>query len=149
MVMKCDEAFKMYLKERGLRYTPERVAVLEELMLANGHLDVEELYDRLKAKGRRVSRATIYRTLKLLIEMGYVKKLNFGERGFRYEPNLDQICHDHMICSSCGKVIEFTDPRIKELCQEIAQKHGFAMTNYCLNLLGMCQECVKKGAKKG
>ncbi len=143
-MIRCDEAFRLYLKEKGMRYTPERVAVLEELRLADGHLDVEELYDRLKSKGRRVSRATIYRTLKILMEMGYVKRLNFGERGFRYEPNLDEICHDHVICSRCGKVMEFSEPEIKKICNRVAESLGFHMTNYCLNILGICEECAKK-----
>ncbi len=147
-MVRCDEAFRLYLKERGMRYTPERVAILEELKLVNGHLDVDELYDRLRSKGRKVSRATIYRTLKILTEMGYVKKLNFGERGYRYESNLDKICHDHMICSHCGKVVEFSEPRIKEICQEVAKKMGFNMTNYCLNILGVCKECLESKEKK-
>ncbi len=145
--MRCDEAFRTYLREKGLRYTPERVAVLEELMLANTHLDVDELYDRLRSKGRKVSRATIYRTLKLLIDMGYVKKLNFGERGFRYEPNLDQICHDHMICTNCGKIIEFTDSEIMNICAKVAEKHNFNMTSYCLNILGLCKKCAEENRK--
>ena len=109
---KVREMFRLFLRENNLRPTPQRFAVLEEIDSLDGHFDADELHLRLIMKGERVSRATVYTTLGLLQAADLIKKHQFGQNQAKYEPAFRFRQHDHLICSDCGEVFEFCDPRI-------------------------------------
>jgi len=129
------EIFKAHLKKNNLKFTTERFQILEEVFETHEHFEADELLDILKDKGFRVSRATVYRTLDVLVQCGLVNKLNFGGSSAKYEHVYGHTHHDHIITDD-GEIIEFYDERIEELQKEIAEKHGIVLTNHVMQLYG-------------
>lgn len=135
------DIFKEYLMERGLKFTPERDAILEEVFEKHEHFDVEKLYRRLNSKGKHISRATIYRTIPILIDSGLVSKaMRFMDRIY-YEHTYGHKHHAHMICINCGKVIEFNDKRVEKIIEEITKNHDFKSTEHKFEIKGFCKDC--------
>lgn len=130
--------FKTYLKERNQRQTPERFMVLEEIYRAEGHFDADDIFFNMKQAGTRVSRATVYNTLDLLIECGLVQRQQFGKNQYYYERSYAYQQHDHMICKDCGVVIEFCDPRILEIQKMMEEIYNFKVDGHSLHLFGSC-----------
>lgn len=133
------ESFQSFLKERGQRQTPERFAVLEEVYATGDHVDADELYLRLKQKGMRVSRATVYNTLELLMECDLVVRHQFGSNQARYERAYSYWQHDHLICMDCGELFEFCDPRLQSIQEMVAEIYQFEIKNHALNMYGRCR----------
>lgn len=134
------EIFRTYLKEKGQRQTPERFMVLEEIYSSDGHLDADEIFFNMKNSGTRVSRATVYNTLDLLIECGLVQRQQFGKNQYYYERSFAYQQHDHMICKECGVVIEFCDPRILEIQKLMEKIYDFKVEGHSLHLFGTCKD---------
>ena len=131
--------FASFLKQRGQRQTPERFAVLEQVYASTDHADADELFVRMKQKGSRVSRATVYNTLELLIECDLVVRHQFGTGQAKYEAAYSYWQHDHLICMDCNELLEFCDPRLHEVRQMVAEVYQFNIKHHSLNLYGQCQ----------
>lgn len=141
--------FRTFLKKRHQRQTPERFAVLEEIYAAQGHFDADELYIRLKQKGGRVSRATVYNTLELLLECELVVRHQFGTNQAKYERAYSYWQHDHLICMDCNEVFEFCDPRLQGVREMVAEVFQFEIKSHSLHVHGHCQreQCANRAPK--
>ena len=134
------EIFRSYLKEGNQRQTPERFMVLEEIYRADGHFDADDIFFRMQDGGTRVSRATVYNTLDLLVECGLVQRQQFGKSQYYYERAYAYQQHDHIICNGCGHVFEFCDPRIGEIQHLIGKIHGRNIDSHSLHFYGTCTD---------
>lgn len=138
IIHEVREIFRTYLKEREHRITPERFMVLEEIYRADGHFDADDMYFHMKNSGSRVSRATVYNTLDLLVECGLVQRQQFGRNQSYYERAYSFQQHDHIICNTCGAVMEFCDPRIQEIQTLMERINDFKITGHSLHFFGEC-----------
>jgi Fur family ferric uptake transcriptional regulator len=139
------EQLLQYLRGRGQRVTAERLALFDEIFSQHGHIDAEELLAAMKARGLKISRATVYRNLDLLVESGLARKQRLGSRGFLYEHMHFGQQHDHLVCTGCGRVVEFVSPGIAALQGEICRAHGFVPARHTLQISGLCNACAEAG----
>jgi Fur family ferric uptake transcriptional regulator len=135
------DKFKDALKVEGLKTTPQRIAVLEEILNNNEHRESEDIYMAIKGKKINVSRATVYRTLDILVKSGFARKMNLGEGSAKYESKIDSPHHDHLICSQCNDIIEFVNNDIERIQDEIAKKFQFKLQKHIHQLFGICKKC--------
>ena len=151
---KLDEVrsiFQAFLKKRNKRQTPERFAVLEEIYQTDDHVDADELYVRLKQDGTRVSRATVYNTLELLMECDLVVRHQFGKNQAKYERAYSYWQHDHLICMDCNELFEFCDPRLQSIQEMVADIYEFDIKHHSLNMYGHCvrEDCPNRADAEG
>lgn len=135
--------FERFITERGLKSTRQRSLIIETFFGLEGHLSVEELWEQVRRVDGRVSVATVYRTVKLLVESGLVSALNIGDGHTRYEAMEGRVHHDHLICTRCGGIVEFENDQIERLQDAVAKKHGFKVTSHKMELYGLCRACQK------
>lgn len=141
MILEKKKAFSDYAAKQGLRSTRQRDIILDIFLASHQHLSVEELYFKVKASHPGIGFATVYRTLKLLVEAGVARELTLKDGQARYEHVLAGEHHDHLICTGCGSIVEFEDETIERLQDDIAMRHGFTITSHRLELYGLCPAC--------
>ena len=139
--MATYDQLKRVLKKEGLRYTQQRQSVWDELCATNDHRDAEEIYLAIRQSGLNVSRATVYRTIDVLVKNKMVRKLELGDGRARYEHKVNATHHYHLICIQCGKIEEFMDEVIESRQDEIVKKFGYKLVRHIHQLFIICSEC--------
>jgi Fur family ferric uptake transcriptional regulator len=137
--------FQHFLQEQGLKLTGERSSLVREIFSTHYHFEADELLFKMKQKNVKISRATVYRTLELLVKSGMVRRVHLGEDHYHYEHVSGNSHHDHLICTTCGSVIEFHDPDLEARQLEICERKRFTPTFHNLQILGICDACRRKG----
>lgn len=134
-----------YLSKKGLRRTAERYQLLKEIYSLNHHFKIDELYEQMKNKKFRLSRATLYNNIELFTDAGLVIKHQFGTNSAQYEPAYNYRQHNHLICLDCQKVFEFCDPRLIQIQQTTEKLMGFHIVQHSLQFSGKCKTLQTTG----
>lgn len=143
------EVLRAYITQNGLKSSRQRELIADVFFRSGGHLRVEDLLEKVREIDPKIGQATVYRTMKLLTQCGLAEAHQFGDGHTRYEPNQQpEEHHDHLICETCGQIVEFFSPRIEELQDEIAQSHGFAIVGHRMELYGKCLDLTCKNRPK-
>jgi len=135
-------AFRKYLQKNDLRTTPERMTIASEVFHSHTHFNAENLYVLLQNKNRKISRATVYRTLDLLVDSGLVRKAVFDNHIASFEKYFNNRDHGHFICTQCGKIIEFYDQKLQALHRKLEQKLAVKIVNHTHHVYGKCKDCI-------
>ena len=140
------QAFEDFLRRKSLKLTPQRDRIFNKAYATHEHFTAEMLYNWLRedAAGPRVSRATVYRTLALLVEGEFLDSLDTGQGELFYEHVLGHRHHDHMVCLDCGRIEEFLEEEIERLQREACERKGFTLVSHDLRLMGYCRACSRK-----
>lgn len=139
-----QEVFLKHIQKKGLKRTAQRDLILDVFLKTEDHLSNEDLYQLVKKQDATVGQTTVYRTLKLLTEAGLAREVRFGDGRAHFEHNYKHQHHDHMICSECGKIIEFFSAELEAIQDEMAAKHKFEVTQHLLRIIGVCAECRRE-----
>lgn len=145
-IASLEEEFKAYLYANKGKVTGERLALLRTLYTHDGHFSVDDLITLMSDSGHKVSRATVYRTLDLLVSSGLIRKLSLEDRETRYEAALTSGHHDHIICTDCHKIIEFFNPKLEQIQDDILAQHNLKPVKHIHQLYGSCllEDCPNK-----
>jgi Fur family ferric uptake transcriptional regulator len=138
------EILREYIVKNGLKTSRQRELIADTFFAAHGHLSVDELLERVRAENAGIGQATVYRTMKLLAKCGLAEMRQFGDGHTRYEHVLGERehHHDHLICTSCGQIVEFVDSQIEALQTRVAESHGFTVAHHKMELYGTCASCT-------
>ena len=137
-------AFVKHLKDHGIKNTRSRQTILEAVLHLDEHFEAEQLVYLLREQGHRVSKATVYRTLPILVACGILKQVRFDVKQAHYELAFGEAPHDHMVCRRCGRIVEFAADEVVELRARIARRHHFHAISHRFQLSGLCWECSVK-----
>ncbi|MDQ2976231.1 MAG: transcriptional repressor [Acidobacteriota bacterium] len=136
-----QEVFLQHIQRKGLKRTSQRDLILDMFLRTEEHLSSEDLYRLVQEVDPSIGQTTVYRTLKLLTEAGLAREVRFGDGITHYEHNYKHQHHDHMICSECGRIIEFFSAELEAIQDAMAAKHRFQVTQHLLRIIGVCAEC--------
>jgi Fur family ferric uptake transcriptional regulator len=136
--------FKTRISEEGLKATKQREEILNIFLNSSGHRSLPQIYAQVAKTNPKIGYVTVYRTLKLLTQLGLATRRKFEDGETRYEPASEGSHHDHLICLDCGKIIEFEDPTLEALQKGIAQRYRFKISHHLMELYGRCEECHQK-----
>jgi Fur family ferric uptake transcriptional regulator len=139
-------AFRRYLHDHGLPVTHQREVVAAAVFYADRHVSVPEIEQALAAQSEHVGKATVYRTLELLVKAGLLQEHDFGEGFKRYEPLAARGYHEHLICVRCGRVVEFATERVERMSTAIAEEYGYLHHHHRWEIYGECGECRRHAA---
>jgi Fur family ferric uptake transcriptional regulator len=139
-----QEVFLKHIQKQGLKRTAQRDLILDVFLRTEGHLSGEDLYRLVHEEDASVGQTTVYRTLRLLTDAGLAREVRFGDGRAHYEHNYKHEHHDHMICSECGKIIEFYSPELEAIQDAMAAKYKFQLTEHLLRMIGVCSDCRRK-----
>lgn len=135
-----------FIRRKGLRRTKPRDAVFKAVFAKDEHFTAEELYDRVRKTDADTSRATVYRTLALMVEAELLREIDLGDNQTTYDPNfLNKPAHNHLVCIDCGRVVEFEDERVEELNAEVTRKLGFKSLRQTLKIEATCEQLRTNG----
>ncbi len=135
--------FHEFATRKGLKSTRQRETILDAFLATDEHMSTEDLYLKLRSKHPNIGYATVYRTLKLFSESGIAREIQFGDGQTRYDHVEQGEHHDHLVCTCCGGVEEFSNEAIEKLQDEIAESHGYVIHTHKLELYGICPKCRK------
>ena len=141
---KLRDQFAEYVRAHGLKSTQQRDLIVELFLRSSGHISIDDLLSKVRRKNPKVGYATVYRTLKLLTECGVAFERRFGDGLTRYELADEESHHDHLICVECQSIIEFEEPRIERIQEEVAEQHGFRLLSHKHEMYGVCASCQAK-----
>jgi len=137
-----------YILKRGFRHTDQRRLIIDAFFQQTDHITIDELYAKVRALDPRIGHATVYRTMKMLVDSGIVQAHEFGDGFTRYELDDERAHHDHLICLECGSITEFEEPIIEELQERVASRYGFVVKAHKHELYGVCRLCHKSRKKR-
>lgn len=137
------EILEKFIREKGLRYTPQREEILKVFLSVEKHLSADELHKIVKKKSPNIGYVTVYRTMKLLSEAGLCSEIDFGDGISRFEHQYGHEHHDHLICVKCGSYAEVMKPAIERLQDELARERRFIPLKHKLQIFGICSKCSK------
>jgi len=146
-VKQAEDQFRRYLRRRGLKFTPERRAILRAILSSAEHFEAEDLLLLLRQQGKRIGKATIYRTLPLLVDCGILKRVFLADKRAHYEHSFGPTPHDHMVCQSCGRIVEFDSTELVRLRERLAAQEGFKAISHRFQILGICPACAGEAEK--
>lgn len=138
------EILDNFIREKGLRHTPQREAILRVFLGIEKHLSIDELYKIVKKRNSKIGYVTVYRTMKVLEEAGLCNEIDFGDGISRFEHQYGHGHHDHLICLKCGSYIEVIKPGIEKLQDELARENRFVPLKHKLQIFGTCSKCLKQ-----
>lgn len=138
-----EEILAEFLRTEGLKLTNQRRSIIKEIFSSHDHFDAEELFKRMKEKGWKASRASIYRTLKVLVELGFLRIIDVGKKCSVYEHIYGHSHHEHLICIGCGKIMEFSSEEMERLQDTICDQYRFKPSFHRLQIYGYCEECIR------
>src|SRR2546425_9776570 len=144
-----QEVFLKHIQKQGLKRTEQRDLILDVFLRTEGHVTGEDLYRLVRKHDPTVGQTTVYRTLKLLTDAGLAREVRFGDGRTHYEHHYKHQHHDHMICSECGRIIEFFSAELEALQDAMAAKHRFLVTQHLLRIIGVCAECRRAMREAG
>lgn len=133
-----------YLKDKGLKSTRQRDIILREFIETEKHVSAEDLFSALHKKHPDIGLATVFRALKIFSDAGLAEPVELSDKTIRYEHKYEHGHHDHLICTICGKIVEFVDKRIEALQQAVCKDQGYSIDRHRLDIFGTCPDCSKK-----
>jgi len=139
------ETFRRFLKERGHKLTLQREAIVRRIQRIDKHFSAEELFEVLRGENKSTSKATVYRTLALLVEANLLDALDFERGHLLYERAKSEAHHDHLICIACKRIFEFRNEEIERLQEQVARRHDFEMVSHTHQIYGVCSRCKNRG----
>ena len=142
-----EEKFREFLEIRGEKLTEPRRVLVNHIFNSHKHFDADELVADLRESGSRVSRSTVYRTLRLMVDAGLLRELRLTNRS-AYEHAYGYPSHDHMHCTECGAIVEFRNDEIRRIRDEIGQQFGFRADNHKFIITGQCSDCLKARSRR-
>jgi Fur family ferric uptake transcriptional regulator len=142
-----EEKFREFLEIRGDKLTEPRRILIRHIFASHKHFDADELVADLRASNRQVSRSTVYRTLKLLVEAGLLRELRLTNRT-AYEHDYGYPSHDHLHCTQCNAIVEFTNEEVRRLRETVSRQHGFLATGHRLIIQGLCSSCNRARSQR-
>jgi len=140
-IAEIEKRYREYLSQEGMLYTKERTLILQSVFSRKDHFSADDLLFHMHAEGIEVSRATLYRNLKLLSKAGLLIEADFGHGHIHYEPALGSAPHEHLICAKCGTVTEVNSSKFDDAIKQVATTQGFRVEHHLLKIFGVCKKC--------